>query len=74
MYGLKKKNARFGRYPSCDMVNNAIRFLLKDKDKRIILEELSYAIMKADGYFHEDVAKSLQEYMGWKDSPWKKKS
>ena len=28
---IKKKNAMFGRYPSCDMLNNAIRFLREEK-------------------------------------------
>lgn len=32
----KKRNAIFGRYPCCDMVNNAIRYILHDeKDSAI---------------------------------------
>ena len=52
---VKKKNALFGRYPSCDMLNNAIRFINKG-DIGSAVAEIVFAIEKADGYFHEDVA------------------
>ena len=50
----KKKNAVFGRYPCCDLVNNAIRFILQGKSD-IAIEELLQAIWKADGYLHKDI-------------------
>lgn len=49
----KKKNALFGRYPSCDMLNNALRFLHEGKIDDAC-SEIVFAIEKADGYFHED--------------------
>lgn len=51
---LKKKNAMFGRYPSCDHVNNAIRLITKG-ELIAAIEQLSQAIIKADGYFHDDI-------------------
>lgn len=50
---VKKKNALFGRYPSCDLLNNALRFLRDGKTDEAI-EEIIFAIEKAGGYFHED--------------------
>ena len=55
----KKRNALFGRYPCCDLVNNAIRFLLQDNDE-FAIQELITAIEKAGGYFHEDVKERLK--------------
>lgn len=62
----KKKNAMFGRYPSCDLCNNALRFLMEGKTD-IAFEEIVHAISKADGYFHEDIAKEIEKRMGWDD-------
>lgn len=50
---IKKKNALFGKYPSCDMLNNALRFLREGKVD-VAVEEIIFAIEKADGYFHAD--------------------
>lgn len=50
----KKKNALLGRYPSCDMLNNALRFI-RDGKINTACEEIIFAIEKADGYFHEDI-------------------
>lgn len=50
---IKKQNALFGRYPSCDMLNNALRFL-RDGNTDCAIREIIFAIEKADGYFHED--------------------
>lgn len=49
----KKKNALFGRYPSCDMLNNALRFIRDGKTENAV-EEIIFAIDKASGYFHDD--------------------
>ena len=57
---LKKRNSVFGRYPCCDMVNNAIRHILNgDNDSAI--EELLQAIWKADGYLHEDLGNDVKK-------------
>lgn len=56
----KKKNAMFGRYPCCDMVNNAIRSIIQGKSDSAI-EELLQALYKADGYLHEDIANKVYE-------------
>ncbi len=66
MFIKKKKNARFGRYPSCDMANNALRFLLQNKPE-IAFEEIAHAIVKAGGYFHEDIADAVKKRMDWID-------
>ena len=50
----KKRNARFGRYPSCDMLNNALRFI-SNGNIDDACSEIVFAIEKADGYFHEDL-------------------
>ena len=50
---IKKKNALFGKYPSCDLLNNALRFL-RDGKVDAAVEEIIFAIEKADGYFHAD--------------------
>lgn len=59
----KKKNALFGRYPSCDLLNNALRFI-RDGQMRTACEEIIIAIEKADGYFHEDIIPFVQEVKG----------
>ena len=51
----RKKNAIFGRYPCCDLVNNAIRDILNGNSDGAISELLT-AITKAGGYVHEDIA------------------
>lgn len=59
----KKKNALFGRYPSCDMLNNALRFI-RDGQMEEACEEIIFAIEKADGYFHEDIISFVEEVRG----------
>lgn len=56
----KKKNAVFGRYPCCDLVNNAIRFIIEGKTDEAI-EELLQTICKSGGYMHEDIISKAQE-------------
>lgn len=57
---LKKRNSVFGRYPCCDMVNNAIRDILNGNNDSAI-EELLQAIWKADGYLHEDLKNGVEK-------------
>ena len=56
----KRKNAVWGRYPCCDMINNAIRFIIDGKTDSAV-EELLQTIWKADGYLHEDIANKVDE-------------
>lgn len=56
----KKKNSLFGRYPSCDMLNNALRFLREGKTDNAI-SEIVFAIDKADGYFHSDNLETVEK-------------
>lgn len=56
----KKKNSVFGRYPCCDLVNNAIRDMINGNTDAAI-SELYCAIIKADGYFHEDIADEAEK-------------
>lgn len=60
MYNIKKKNARFGRYPSCDMVNNAIRDIISG-NYDVAIDELYFAIQKSEGYLHEDIAEKVEQ-------------
>lgn len=65
-----------GTCPSCDHINIALRSLLADPERNAIaIEELCYAIAKADGYFVEDVKEQicdlvdmgfLRDFMGWR--------
>ena len=67
---IKKRNAVFGRYPCCDMENNAIRDILHgDKDSAI--EELLQMIWKANGYLHEDLENDVQKIH---ERVWKKRT
>lgn len=56
----KKKNAIFGRYPCCDLVNNAMRYILNGNTDDA-LEELLQAVWKADGYIHKDISDRVAE-------------
>ena len=56
----KKRDAVFGRYPCCDMINNAIR-LIHDGNNDAAIEELFQVIQKAGGYLHEDLKTKVNE-------------
>ncbi len=58
---LKKKNQLFGRYPSCDMLNNALRFL-RNGDTDDAITEIIFAIEKANGYFHNDNIEMVKSF------------
>lgn len=65
---VKKKNALFGRYPSCDMLNNALRFL-RDGKTDAAVADIIFAIEKADGYFHKDNVQMVADVKKrWKES------
>jgi hypothetical protein len=55
----KNRNAYFGRYPSCDLCNNALRLILKGKPDEAF-NEIVRAIQEAGGYFHDDIADIVQ--------------
>lgn len=54
----KKKNAVFGRYPCCDLINNAMRSIINGNTD-LAIEELLQVIWKADGYLHEDITEKV---------------
>lgn len=56
----KHKDAIFGRYPCCDFVNNAIRFILDGKMDAAV-DELLQVIWKSGGYLHEDLKPRVEE-------------
>lgn len=64
----KKKDAVFGRYPCCDLINNAIRFILNGKTDKAV-EELLQVIWKSEGYMHEDIKSKVNDIheQVWKD-------
>lgn len=53
-----KQDAIFGRYPCCDLINNAIRFILDGKTD-LAVDELLQVIWKADGYLREDLTERV---------------
>jgi len=59
----KKRNAWFGRYPACDMLNNALRFIFQDdelsKNELIAALDIIHSIQKGGGYFHEDLKEKV---------------
>lgn len=49
-------------YPECDHLNIALRFLLKKpEENKLAIEEIYFAIGKANGYFYDDVKEALKE-------------
>lgn len=60
---VKKKNSRFGRYPSCDMLNNALRFYFDGNPIEDSISEIIYAIQKADGYIYDDLKDKVDKFM-----------
>ena len=57
---LKKHDAIFGRYPLCDMINNAIRYIIRG-NYDLAIDELFRVILQADGYFHQDLGEKIIE-------------
>ena len=56
------KRLKLWAYPECDHLNIALRFLLKNPEQnKIAIEEIYFVLMKTNGYFYDDVAKSLYE-------------
>ena len=49
-------------YPECDHLNIAIQFLLKNpEENKKAIEEIYFAIKKANGYFYDDVKTTLEK-------------
>ena len=49
-------------YPECDHLNIALRFLLKKpEENKLAIEEIYFAIGRANGYFYDDVKEALKE-------------
>lgn len=53
---------RLAYYPQCDHLNLAIEYLLeKPEENRLAIEEICYAILKANGYFFKHIADKLEQ-------------
>ena len=61
-----EQNNMFGKYPCNDYLNNALRFLLRngEGDRELAIEEIVYAIRKADGYLCDDIKEKINELEG----------
>ena len=57
--GLFNKNKEFSRYPSCDHLNCALDAIFNDYDDKAVIEEICWAIVKADGYFYDHIKEKL---------------
>lgn len=57
-----RKRNQYGKYPACDHLNVALRYLLDSADEnRMPIEEIVYAITKSNGYIYDDVKNALVE-------------
>ena len=57
-------NKRIGVYPCNDYLNNSLRYLLREEPTDNVvfaISEIIYCVKTADGYFAEDVKKTLKE-------------
>lgn len=62
MFNKKKHNDKWlGQYPAINYLNNAIRFIL-DGNTETAIQEIIYAMAKADGYIVDDVREKLFEH------------
>ena len=56
MFKIRKKEPKFSSYPCADHLNLALKFLLEDKNLNIkAIEEICYALEKADAYYYDYV-------------------
>ena len=59
----RREENRFGEYPSCDHLNCALAYMLKDpEENKRAIEEVCFAIVKARGYYYAHVANDLVRY------------
>ena len=57
-----RKRKPFAEYPACDHLNIALRTLLDNADEnRFAIEEIVFAITKANGYFYDNVKDLLRK-------------
>jgi hypothetical protein len=72
-----KRNKLIGKYPSADHINNALRNLLniENPTKEIddAIDELIYALLKADGYIHDDNWDKISKREKWTNFSWSRK-
>ena len=58
---FKRLKRKLSTYPSCDHLNIALAYLLKNPEaNRFAIEEIRWAIVKSGGYFYSHVAKGLE--------------
>ena len=56
MFEIRKTNRRLGQYPCADHLNLALSYLLKEDNLNVgAIEEICYALEKAEAYYYENV-------------------
>lgn len=56
MFEVRKINWRLGQYPCADHLNLALNYLLKEEHMNVgAIEEICYALEKAEAYYYEYV-------------------
>ena len=56
MFEVRKTNWRLGQYPCADHLNLALSYLLKEDNLNVgAIEEICYALEKAEAYYYENV-------------------
>lgn len=69
-YRRALKDGKFGDYPCADLLNNALRHLLKVDNNHEVdyaISEIIHCLSKANGYYHDDIVQMLCA----KDEKWK---
>ena len=62
MFEVRKTNWRLGQYPCADHLNLALSYLLKEDNLNVgAIEEICYALEKAEAYYYEYVLDLLIE-------------
>lgn len=55
------RNPMLGRYPACDHLNCAIKFLLEDPNRnRFAIREILNAILRGNGYLYDYLKPELK--------------
>lgn len=64
------KDGKFGYYPCADLLNNALRHLLKvEKNHEVdcAVSEIIHCLSKANGYYYDDIVQMLCKDEKWQD-------
>lgn len=69
-YRQALKDGKFGYYPCADLLNNALRHLLKvEKNHEVdcAISEIIHCLSKANGYYYDDIVQMLCKDEKWQD-------